>query len=175
MKKSIILIASAAAFGAGAANAHIVLAETEADAGAYYAGEFRVSHGCDGSPTVRLRIEIPEGVESAKPRPKPGWSIAIETETLATPIQSEGGEITERVSAIVWEGRLDDAYFDTFGVMMRLPAASGLLYFPTAQSCDQGETRWTDIPEAGAAWNSVPYPAPVLTLAPAPDAAGHNH
>ncbi|MCR6645886.1 MAG: YcnI family protein [Terricaulis sp.] len=76
---------------ASAASAHIVFAEPEAKPGAYYAGFLRVSHGCGDSPTRAIRVEIPEGVNIARPQPKPGWSIEIERSPLATPIQAEGG------------------------------------------------------------------------------------
>lgn len=145
---------------AGPASAHVVLAETEAVAGTYHAAFFRISHGCGDSATVRLRIGIPEGIGSVAPQPKPGWSLSVER---------TGG----RVLAIVWEGRLEAAHFEQFGAMLRLPATPATLYFPTIQTCEEGENRWTQIPSAGAAWGSVPYPAPVLEIRPA-GVAGHH-
>ena len=48
--------------------------------------------------------------------------------------------IAQRVSAITWAGRLPADQFDQFGVMMKLPATSGALYF-----CDRAEMRsWRD-------------------------------
>ncbi len=160
---------------ASPAAAHIVLATPQADSGAYYAGFFRVSHGCEGSPTVSIRISIPEGVESAKPQPKPGWTLTVEREDLARPIQGEGGPVTSRVTAITWTGELADDQFDQFGIMMKLPAAAGPLYFPAQQTCRDGARDWVQIPADGQAWGALESPAPVLTLsAPAPDPhAGH--
>lgn len=87
-----------------------------------------------------------------------------------------GHVISERVTAITWIGDLPADQFDQFGVMMRLPAETGALYFPVVQTCASGEQRWDQIPAAGAAWNSVPRPAPVLTLsAPTPSEDGHAH
>ena len=60
-----ILIAATTLLGAGAAQAHVVISPAMAPAGGYYFGELRVSHGCDGSPTVALRVEIPAGVVAA--------------------------------------------------------------------------------------------------------------
>jgi Uncharacterized protein conserved in bacteria len=164
---------------ASAASAHIVFADPEAKPGAYYAGFLRVGHGCGASPTRAIRVEIPEGVNIARPQPKPGWSIEIERAPLATPIHAEGGhQITERVIAITWRGELPADQFDQFGIMMRLPGQAGALYFPVTQTCANGATRWDQIPPAGAAWGSVPHPAPMLTLAApntAPAPAHHGH
>lgn len=162
--KPIILIAAALTLS-GAAEAHIVLAEDTAKGGSYYAGFFRVGHGCDGAATTALRIEIPEGVLTARPQPKPGWDVSVEKAALPEPVQSEGGHaVTERVAAITWSGTLSPDQFDEFGVLMKLPKGVGPIYFPTVQSCGAASIAWTDIPAAGQAWHEAPHPAPVLTL-----------
>ena len=95
------LLAAALALLPAAAAAHIVFAEPQATAGGYYAGFLRVSHGCGDAGTVSIRVEIPEAVASARPQPKPGWTLAIEHAALKTPIKAEGGAtLTQRVSAI---------------------------------------------------------------------------
>lgn len=160
---------------ASVAQAHVVFAEPEARPNSYYAGFLRVSHGCGASPTRAVRVEIPEGVNIARPQPKPGWTLEIERAPLAAPIPSEGGAIMERVTAITWRGDLPADQFEQFGIMMRLPDRAGPLYFPVIQTCAEGEERWTQIPAVGAAWHSVSRPAPVLTLsAPAPDPHAHH-
>jgi uncharacterized protein YcnI len=158
-----------------AAQAHIVFAEPEAAPNSYYCGFLRVSHGCGASPTRAIRVEIPDGINIARPQPKPGWRLSIERAPLASPTRSEGGEeITERVSAITWTGELPADQFDQFGIMMRLPDQTEPLYFRVTQTCLSGEQRWDEIPPAGAAWHSVPHPAPVLMLL-APQAAEEDH
>ncbi len=170
----IILMAGALCAVAGAAQAHVVLSPSTAPAGGYYAGELRVSHGCDGSPTVALRVEIPAGVVSAKPQPKAGWTVTVERELLPTPVAGEGGRtIRDRARAITWRGRLADDQFDTFGVMLRLPAQSGALALPVVQTCARGETRWIEPTVAGSP--RPPHPAPMLTLDEAPAAAAPAH
>lgn len=162
-------LAAAALAGASAAGAHIVFAEPAATAGGYYAGRLRVSHGCAGSPTVAIRVAIPDGVGAARPQPKPGWTIAIDKAPLAAPVRSEGGEVVrERVVAITWSGRLPADQFDEFGLLLKLPATPGPLYFPTTQVCEAGSAAWTTIPAAGQAWHALKTPAPVLTLSAAP-------
>lgn len=160
---------------ASAASAHVVFAEPEAAPNSYYVGFLRVSHGCDGSPTHEIRVEIPEGVNIARPQPKPGWEVSIERAPLAEPIASEGGAITERIAAITWRGELAAEHFDQFGIMMRLPDRPGPLYFPVTQTCAEGELSWREIPAPGAAWNSVSRPAPVLNLATPEQSQAHAH
>jgi uncharacterized protein YcnI len=59
--------------------AHVVAAPGEAKAGSYSAIAFRVGHACAaGDTTLKVRVEVPDGVASARPQPKTGWTIAIE-------------------------------------------------------------------------------------------------
>lgn len=171
MPKPTMLVAGlAAATLAGAAQAHVVFTQPTATAGAHWAGALRVSHGCDGSATTSVRVEIPEGIVLARPRVPAGWTVVIERQPLAAPLPAEGGDVlTERISAITWTGRLPDEQFEEFGLAAKLPAEPGSLTFPVIQTCEQGIARWTDIVLTGAARPS--HPAPVLTL----QAGGSHH
>jgi len=172
--------AVALALIAAPAAAHVTVADATAAPGAYHAAFFQLSHGCDGSPTVALRIEIPAEVSIARPQPKPGWSLAVETAPLDQPREVEGVAVHDRVAAVTWRGRLEADQFDRFGIMLRLPDRTGPVYLPAVQTCENGENRWVDIPAAGAAWGSVPHPAPVIEIgapaaaAPAVDHAHHH-
>lgn len=168
--QSLLLAGLLAASVAGAAQAHVVFSQPAATAGAHWAGVLRVSHGCDGSATTSVRVEIPAGIIVARPQPKAGWTIAIERAPLATPVPAEGGAVlTERVAAITWTGRLPDDQFEEFGVAAKLPATPGPLAFPVIQTCERGEARWTETAVAGAPRPA--HPAPVLTLS---DGAAHH-
>ena len=165
MRSRHLALAASLAGISTAAIAHITLAEPSAPAGSYHAAFFRVSHGCAGSPTLAIRVEIPANVTVARPQPKAGWTVAIERAPLPSPVRSEGGEmVNDRVAAITWTGQLAPDEFDQFGVMLKLPDATGPLYFPTIQRCVSSSTSWTTIPAAGQAWHSVKTPAPVLEL-----------
>lgn len=157
------------------AQAHIVLDKKEAPAGSYYKAVFRVPHGCEGSPTTAIRITLPDGILSAKPQPKPGWTLAIEKTALPEPVKGpHGTSITEVVSAISWSGgSLDNAYFDEFAIQLRLPDEEGgtTLYFPVLQTCQTGERNWKEVPEPGHGHGQghdhhMPDPAPALRLTP---------
>jgi periplasmic copper chaperone A len=159
MKKLIAL----AALLPAAAGAHVVFDQPQATAGGYYTGFLRVTHGCGDSPTVSVRVDIPDGVVSARPQPKPGWTLRIEREPLASPIKGEGdAAITTRVTAITWTGQLPPDEFDQFGLSLKLPDAAGPLYFPTTQRCEAGVNAWTAIPASPEQWHATPFPAPML-------------
>ena len=159
---------AAAAFLAlpGAALAHVTLETAEAPADSFYRAVLRVPHGCDGSATTGIRVQIPEGVKQAKPMPKPGWQLSGKKAKLAEPYDWYGTKITEDVREIAWSGgRLDDAFYDEFIFRAKLPADEGkVLHFPVIQTCASGETKWIDIPAAGADEDSVEHPAPGLKL-----------
>ena len=75
-------ILAAGAFCALPAAAHVTLDPTAAPAGSYVRAAFRVPHGCAGAATTRITLDLPEGIYSAKPMPKPGWRLTIERRRL---------------------------------------------------------------------------------------------
>ena len=137
------------------AYAHVVAAPGEAKAGSYSAIAFRVGHACGaGDTTLKLRVEIPDAVASARPQPKTGWTIEIEKEG-------------DKATAITWTGRLPDDQFDDFAVLMKLPAQAGSLTFPVIQTCEKGESQWIEIPDPERPDEKLTHPAPVVRLTPA--------
>jgi len=176
-----ILRATAVAFAGLAlvptlARAHTVADPNEGPAGEYIRTAFRVTHGCKGSPTVALTIRMPEGVLSAKPMPKPGWTIEIKTRPLDTPVAGQHGfAIRNAVTEVTWSGgKLENTQFDEFVVMVGLPDRAGeTLYFPTTQTCEKGQNNWTGVPAAGQSWHDLPEPAPFIKLKPGD--AHHAH
>ncbi len=57
-------------------SAHPSFQVREATVGAPYKGVVSIPHGCDGSATVKVRVQIPEGVIGVKPMPKAGWAVS---------------------------------------------------------------------------------------------------
>jgi uncharacterized protein YcnI len=159
--------AIAASLTTGATLAHVTIDPTSGPANGYFRASLRVPHGCKGSPTVRIRVRIPDGVLSVKPQVKPAWTIGIVKTKLAKPFDDgHGGRITEVVSEVIWSGgRLEDAHFDEFGLVMRLPnQPDTTLYFPVVQECADGAHRWIDLPESGKPASELKEPAPALRL-----------
>jgi uncharacterized protein YcnI len=147
--------------------AHVTLEVGEAVSGSYYKATFTVPHGCAGSPTVKIRVRIPDGVTSIKPQARPGWKLATTKEKLATPLDDgHGGKITEAVREVSWSGGpLPDDQFEEFKIQMKLPdAPETTLYFPVVQECQKGLTRWIEIPEPGKTSHDYREPAPALKL-----------
>lgn len=174
--KATLVAAAGLALVPTLARAHIVADPAEGPAGGYFRTAFRVTHGCKGSPTVALTIRMPEGVLSAKPMSKPGWTIEIKTRPLDKPVAGQHGiAIRSAVTEVTWRGgRLENAQFDEFVVMVGLPDRAGeTLYFPVQQTCEKGETDWNGIPASGQNWHDLPEPAPFIKLKPA--AGGHAH
>jgi len=136
---------------AAPAGAHIVLSQPSFEGGQNFAAFFKVEHGCDGSPTLALRVQIPDGVTVLDTPQKPGWNVSADRDK-------------DRVSAVTWRGRLDAKSADQFGLFVKLPSRTGALYFPVLQQCEKGEMRWIDIPAAGQAIRDIPRPAPMLQL-----------
>jgi uncharacterized protein YcnI len=160
--------------GAPLAHAHITLAPPSAAAGAYQTLTFKVGHGCDGSATTGITVAVPDGVLSAKPMPKPGWTIALAEAKLAVPGQLHGKPVTSAVREVTWRGGpLPDAWYDEFVLMVKLPDTPGRYVFKVGQVCERGRTDWADVATGD---NPKPKsPAPVLDVVPAADAhAGHH-
>ena len=129
--------------------AHVTLEQREATLGAPTKLTFRVGHGCGESPTIKVRVRIPEGVIAAKPMPKPGWSIdTVKGKYAKTYEFFHGAKLSEGVTEIAWSGKLPDAHYDEFVVSAFVAAdlKPGRLYFPVVQECEQGVHRWIEIP-----------------------------
>ncbi len=170
MKYALILALTLLAFGA---RAHIVLEQKSAPAASYYKATFMVGHGCGGTATTGISVSIPDGVVNVKPMPKSGWQVQTRVETLAKPYQLHGKTFTESVTQVTWSGgALADANYDEFVMLTRLPDTSGTLYFKVVQTCEQGETRWEEIPATGKSTRDYKSPAAVLDVQPSGE---HHH
>ena len=151
-----------------AALAHVTLEQQQGPVATSYKAVLRVSHGCGDSPTVRLTVEIPEGIIAVKPMVKPGWQIATSRGPYAKPYSYlHGAKLTQGVREVTWNGgKLPDALYDEFVLSVFIAgelAPGRMLYFPVVQQCEQGEHRWVEIPAAGKHSNE---PAPGLMLMP---------
>jgi periplasmic copper chaperone A len=171
--KPLLMIASAAAaLAASSADAHITPENRQATPASYYKAVFAVPHGCAGSPTVKIRVQIPEGVIAVKPMPKPGWSVETVKGKYSTSYQLHGATITEGVKEVLWSGgRLADDNYDEFVLATFLTGSlkpNTTLYFPVVQECEQGVSRWIEIPQEGKPAHDSKSPAPGVKLMPKP-------
>jgi uncharacterized protein YcnI len=160
--------AAVATLMATSASAHVTLENRQATIGAGYKAVFAVPHGCAGSATTKIRVQIPEGVIAVKPMPKAGWSVEVIKGKYAAEYDFHGTKYSEGVKEVVWSGgKLPDDYYDEFLTGVLKPDT--VLYFPTVQECEQGVSRWIDIPEGDhAARMEGKWPAPGVKLMPKP-------
>lgn len=164
-KQSIFPVLAALLLSMAAADAHVTSTPDSAPVGSHFVAHFTVSHGCSGSPTVAVRITLPDGLSDVKPEHKPGWKITMKRHQFSGP----GPKTLGAPEEIEWRGGpLPDSEFESFGILMLLPSHPGTLYFPTVQSCAKGANRWVNSPAAGEAWHDVKEPAPFVKVTPAP-------
>jgi uncharacterized protein YcnI len=174
MSKAAFVVTALAALAASPAAAHVTLENRQATVGSYYKAVFAVPHGCAGSATVKIRIQIPEGVIGVKPMPKPGWTVETVKGKYTAEYEYHGSKLSEGVKEVVWSGgKLADDNYDEFIAATFLTAGlkpNATLYFPVVQECEQGISRWIDIPGdgQGARGHDSKSPAPGLKLIPKP-------
>lgn len=170
MNKYLLSACAFLVFGTGAAFAHVTLETQEAPVGSTYKAVLRVPHGCEGKATTAVRVQIPEGVISVKPMPKPGWTLQAKQGRYEKSYQLHGQAVTSGAKQIDWSGgSLPDEFYDEFVFRGTLAAdlpVGQTLYFPVVQECEGAAERWIEIPAAGQDADALEYPAPGLKLAP---------
>src|SRR5215213_2165564 len=115
MSKIAFVVTALAALFASQAAAHVSLENRQAAVGSYYKAVFTVPHGCAGSPTVKIRVQIPEGVIGIKPMPKAGWTLDVVKGKYAASYDFHGAKLSEGVKEVIWSGgKLADDNYDEF-------------------------------------------------------------
>lgn len=171
------LVIATVALAATPALAHVTLEQNAAPVGSFYKAVLRVPHGCDGSATTKLTVQIPEGVIAVKPMVKAGWTLAVKRGAYAKAYSYlHGAKFTEGPKEITWSGgNLPDAYYDEFVLSAYIAGelpAGGSLYFPVVQECEKGAHHWVETPSANKPAGQPGDPAPGLKLLP--KATGHG-
>jgi uncharacterized protein YcnI len=176
------LVAGTLAAGVGVlvlgapAGAHVFAEETEVAAGAFSQVTITVPHGCEGSPTTQLEIQIPDDVLGVTPEVHAGWDIEVTSEALDAPVDTdEGGTVTERAAVVTFTAQagneLPDDFRDSFVLGYQAPDAPGEhLFFKTIQTCAEGETAWIEEYTGEGEEPEHPSPAVVVT-----EASGEGH
>lgn len=161
--------------------AHVSLEKPEATRGKSYKAVLKIPHGCEGSPTHTVRVEIPEGFIVAKPMPKAGWTIKTTRGPYAQSYGYYHGPLSEGVKQIEWSGgELPDDFYDEFVAagFIAEELEDKALYFKVVQVCAKGELSWSELPAAGQSPHDLKAPAAVLKIAggeKADEHAHHNH
>src|ERR1700678_4606189 len=111
--KSTSLVAAALLMTTWSAHAHVTLEGRQAMIGTWYKAVFAVPHGCAGSTTTKLRVQIPDGVIDVKPMPKPGWNVEVVKGKYAVPYDFHGAKVSEGAKEAAWSGgNLPSAHYE---------------------------------------------------------------
>lgn len=162
MRSNFARAAFAAAFlvvTAGVASAHVSISSGPAQATKSQKITLGVGHGCEGSDTISIRVEIPAGISSVRALPSDAFKPTIEGTAAA-------------VTAIVWTKPVADVLESDYGYYeLTFRARVGdvpftKIFFRVFQTCRTaaGDTLTAD-------WIALPGetgdPAPSLTVVPA--------
>lgn len=171
------MIAAAATLGVIAlavpASAHVTVSpDAAAKGGSDLEVTFRVPNEEDKATTTKLEVTFPTDhpIASVLAQPEAGWTAQVENTTLATPIKTDDGSISQVVSKITWTGgQIAPGQYKGFHVIFgKLPDDADQLVFKAVQTYSNGDVvRWIDLTQPGKAMPD--HPAPVLTLTKAAD------
>jgi uncharacterized protein YcnI len=117
-------------------------------------------------------VQIPEGVIVVKPLPTAGWNVEAVPGKYASAYDYQGSSVSNGAKEVVWSGgNLPDHTREEFVISTFLTGGlkpDTVLYFPTVQECEQGVSRWIDIPADPAHPHDSKWPAPGVKLLPKP-------
>ncbi|MGR6742381.1 DUF1775 domain-containing protein [Microbacterium sp. F1-18] len=151
-----------------AASAHVHVTPEEVAANGSTRIDFSFSHGCDGSPTTALVVDVPAEAQGATPVVDGAWTITTEA--------GEDGIPTRITYTAV--APIPDAYAASAGMNVIFPgSAEGESFaFPVTQQCETGEAAWVQVAEDGQDPDDLEYPAPVVVVgaAAADSHGGHG-
>lgn len=172
-----VVVAVVMVFTAGPALAHVTVNPREAQQGGFAALVFRVPNERDNAGTVSLAVRFPTDypIPFVSVKPHAGWTYKISRTELATPIEAEGTQVTEAVTAITWTAAkgsvIKPGEFEEFAVSVGPLPDAPMLLFPAVQTYSNGDVvRWIEPPTASG--EEPELTAPVLALVPAgPDPA----
>jgi periplasmic copper chaperone A len=150
-------------------SAHVLLQGKQAGVGTDYKAVFVVPHGCSGSPTTKLRVQIPEGVIATAAKPVDGWNVETVKGKYSGEYDYNGAKVSEGIKEVAWSGgKLADKTRQEFVIETWLAGSlkpDTTLYFPVVQECEQGVSRWIEIPPDGATHSHEgKWPAPGVKL-----------
>jgi copper(I)-binding protein len=131
--------------------AHVSLQQASAEPGSAYRAVLRVGHGCDGSPTTGIAVQLPPEFAGAQPQPRPGWTLT-----------HKGAEV--RWTADSKQAALAPDARGEFVVDGKLPATSGPLWLKVRQTCEQGRIDWNQVPARGTSVEGMKTPAVLLQV-----------
>jgi uncharacterized protein YcnI len=165
MKSTITALLAAAGIllAPAIARAHVTVSSGPGFANSTQEIVFAVGHGCEGSDTYSVKVDIPAGVTSVRPLTSDFGKVTVEK-------NAEGDVI-----AVIWQKPDAELLASDFGyyklaLRLRVPNKPfTTVYFPTHQTCKASDgttltTHWVTTP---GTTGSTDEPAPELRIVPA--------
>jgi uncharacterized protein YcnI len=142
---------------------------------------FRVPNERDNANTVMAQVFFPTALPllTVDVLPIPGWTSVVHTQTLAKPVQTDDGPVSQIVTDVTWTatgGGIAPGQYEDFEVAAGLvPSHAGQLVFKALQTYSSGEiVRWIQL--ATSQDPKPDSPAPILTLTSGTSgASGSSH
>jgi uncharacterized protein YcnI len=167
-----VVLALAAPLAAGA---HIEVGPDQADAGSYPLIDFKVPSESATAVTNKIELTLPEDTPfgSVSYVPVPGWTTQLIKSTLATPITTDDGTVTEAVTKVVWTAQpgseITADQTGIFPLVLGPVPDTGKIVLSVDQTYSDGSVvSWSETSEAAE------HPAPVLYVNDAPPASEHS-
>ncbi len=155
------------------ASAHVTISGTGTQGG-FSTFAFKVPNEEAGADTIQVEVQLPTDhpLASVSVQPVPGWTATVQKTKLATPIETDDGEVTEAVSTITWTGgQIKPGEFQQFPVSAGPLPDVDSLEFKAVQTYSNGDVvRWIDATPASG--EEPEHPAPTLQLTAASGARG---
>ena len=158
-----------------AASAHVTLDNNTAAAGSFALISFKVPNESATESTTKVEVTLPSDTPLAYVSyvPVAGWTTELTTTTLDTPVEAEGGTITEAVTKVTWTAdagsEITDGQLQLFPLSVGPIPDTGSISLPVDQTYSDGTVvSWS---ESG---DDAEHPAPVLYINDAPAADHHG-
>lgn len=133
---------------------------------------FRVPNEDDRAKTTKIEIDLPVDTPllGVVVSPPAGWKATTTTAKLAKPVKTDDGTEDSAVNRIIFaRGSISGEEYVDFPITADLLPSTPRLVFKVLQSYSNGKVvRW--IEQAAAGGDEPEHPAPVLALAPGPEA-----
>ena len=171
------LIVGLVCAGAIPAWAHVTVAPESAAKGASdVALTFRVPNEEAKASTTKVEIFLPTDppLVGVLAEPVPGWTSAVKTTHLSTPIKTDDGDVSDVVTQVTWTapnaaGGIQPEDYQGFNILVgALPEAADQIVFKAVQTYSDGTVvNWVDpVTEGGP---EADHPTPILSLTTATD------
>ncbi len=164
--------------GAGGASAHVGVTPDKTSANSYALLTFGIPHGCEESGTTKVAITLPAGAQRRPAHREPQLDSGKGDRTAGRAEETCRRQLhhqTHQPDRLHRQGTPAPRTARRTGALLKLPDAAGTtLHFPTLQTCETGQTDWSEIAEDGQDPHSLKAPAPSITITEAAEADGHS-